>query len=143
MVLIMNNTFESYLAFIENELNIKLLPYQKEILRMTYEGKKFYYISSMHYGRGITLQGLELLAKIMNVDLFYAALLDKTSNPMVKQIKVTTDFWNYLNNKFPPITLDKEFLASPSGVRAEFTGIPVIVDDTIEHPFYEIVFKEN
>ena len=64
----------------------------------------------------------------------------KSSNPIVKQIKVTTYFWNYLNDKFPPITLDKKFLASPSGKIAEFTGIPVVVDDTIKHPFYELVF---
>lgn len=67
----------------------------------------------------------------------------KCSKPRIKQIKVTTYFWNYLNNKFPPITLGKEPFTSSLGVRAEFTGIPVVVDDTIKHPFYEIVFDKE
>ena len=59
-------TFENYLTFIENELNVQLLPYQKEILKMVYEGKQFYYTPARYRDRCITLQGIELLTGLMN-----------------------------------------------------------------------------
>lgn len=74
-----------------------------------------------------------VLEEIFDITRLYAK-----SSPMVKQIKVTTYFWNYLNNKF--LTFEREPLDSSEGVKAAFTGIPVVVDDTIKHPFYELVF---
>lgn len=73
-------------------------------------------------------------------DLFN--ITTKSSKPRIKQIKVTTYFWNYLDNKFS--TFERKPLNSSEITMAEFTGIPVVVDDTIKHPFYELVFdKEN
>ena len=62
----MNNTFEQCLTFIENELNVQLLPYKKEILKMVYEGKQLYYTPARYRDRCITLQGIELLTGLMN-----------------------------------------------------------------------------
>ena len=67
----MDNIFENYLAFIESELNIQLLPYQKEILRKVYEGKQVYYMPARYRDRCITLQGLELLTNLMNKENVY------------------------------------------------------------------------
>ena len=75
------------------------------------------------------------------LDVAHEALYQKSlDNPMIKQIKVTSVFWEYLRNKYLPITLNDDLSIPSSGMRAEFTGIPIVVDDEIERPFYEFVF---
>ncbi len=40
-------TFEEYLSFIEDKMDIKLFDWQKEVLRMIHEGKTYCCISGM------------------------------------------------------------------------------------------------
>ena len=47
----MKKTFEAYLAFIEDELGLQLLSYQKEMLRKLYEKPNLYIIWPPSYGR--------------------------------------------------------------------------------------------
>lgn len=46
-----NKSFEEYLDFIENKIGIKLLAYQKEIMRHCYEQKNIYVVYPPHVGR--------------------------------------------------------------------------------------------
>ena len=47
----MNKSFDGCIAFIEDELNIHLLSWQKEMLRHIYENKPYYFMP----GRGCGL----------------------------------------------------------------------------------------
>ena len=53
----------------------------------------------------------------------------------VKKIKLTSDFANYLEAKYPIVLCN----TPEEGVRAEFTGIPFEVDDKIDG-YYELIF---
>lgn len=44
-------SFEEYLDFIENKLGIKMLDFQKEIMRRCYEQKEIYITYPPHAGR--------------------------------------------------------------------------------------------
>ena len=58
-------TFEDYLAFIENQLGIYLLSWQKEALRIAYENKPYYYISPGRFcGRTVFKKATKLLEEI-------------------------------------------------------------------------------
>lgn len=46
-----NKSFEEYLDFIENKMGIKLLAYQKEIMRHCYDQKNIYVVYPPHAGR--------------------------------------------------------------------------------------------
>jgi hypothetical protein len=55
----------------------------------------------------------------------------------IKQIKITTSFDIYLCSRYEVMPLRAHV------AKAEFMGIPVVVDDNIDSEFYEIVLKEN
>lgn len=44
-------SFEEYMDYLENELGIKMLDFQKEIMRRCYEQKKIYITYPPHVGR--------------------------------------------------------------------------------------------
>jgi hypothetical protein len=56
-----------------------------------------------------------------------------------KALKVTTEFWQYLEAKCKPEVV---LVNSAQGLAEAFMGVPVFVDDTIDNPYYEFVFKE-
>lgn len=63
-------------------------------------------------------------------------------NTVPQKIKVTTHFYQYLVAKFQEtVVLEKD--DSPRGYYAQFTGIPIEIDDTIENEYYELVYKET
>lgn len=75
----------------------------------------------------------EITPEMFNRAFMY---LNTTSKP-IKKIKVKSEFFDYLKNMCPPICLD---MSKPEGIRAEFTGISIEVDDEIKHEYYEIVY---
>ena len=58
----MKTTFEDYISFIENQLGIEFLAYQKEVLQMTYERQHYFIPFTSSYER-FYLGGLKLLAQ--------------------------------------------------------------------------------
>ena len=58
------------------------------------------------------------------------------TNNRPKKIKVTPEFANILAASFHHVCLAMD---SPEGIRANFVGIPVVVDDTIKNE-YELEF---
>lgn len=58
------------------------------------------------------------------------------TNNRPKKIKVTHEFYNILTASFHHVCLDMD---SPNGIVANFVGIPVVIDDTIENE-YELEF---
>lgn len=77
----------------------------------------------------------EITLEMFNLALMY---LNSTSKP-IKKIKVTSEFADYLEQTCHPIYLDKD-LSKSEGIRAQFTGIPIVVDDEIENDYYEIQY---
>ena len=63
----MKKPFEDYLSFIENELGIKLLCWQKMALRAIYDGY-YPYISGVRGGKVIMKRAAEMLKEEMNRD---------------------------------------------------------------------------
>lgn len=63
----MKKPFESYLAFIENELGIKLLCWQKMALHAIYDGH-YPYISNIRNGKVIMYRAAQLLKEEMDRD---------------------------------------------------------------------------
>jgi hypothetical protein len=57
-------TFEDCLAFIENELDLQLLAYQKEMLQKLYENEHYYFLPGRDYGRTIFLTAAKLLEEM-------------------------------------------------------------------------------
>jgi hypothetical protein len=54
-----------------------------------------------------------------------------------KAIKVTSDFMQILEAK----CMEEIILVdTPRGAKSKFMGLPLIVDDTINHPYYEFVY---
>lgn len=57
-------------------------------------------------------------------------------------IKLTSDFANYLAAKCPyDVIFTKD--DSPQGYTPSIFGISIEIDNTIEDPFYEIIYEEN
>lgn len=56
--------FENYMEAIESELNVRLLPHQKEILQMVYEGKPVYYMPARCRDKHILSLSLALLLSL-------------------------------------------------------------------------------
>lgn len=52
-----------------------------------------------------------------------------------KAIKVTNEFMQYLEVKCIKEIIN---INSPQGIRSNFVGIPIFVDDTIKSPYYEL-----
>ena len=61
----------------------------------------------------------------------------ESGNKLPKKIKVTSEFATYLDSIAPPLVYDEN-----DGVVGVFTGIPVMIDDTIENE-YEFVYEEK
>lgn len=61
--------FETCLAFIESELGVRLLPYQKEILKMIYEDKQIYYMPARGSNKRILAQSIGLLTHMMPTNI--------------------------------------------------------------------------
>lgn len=57
-------TFEDCLAFIENQLGVHLLLWQKEALRLIYENKRFYLIPNTRGGKTTFVKAAQLLEEI-------------------------------------------------------------------------------
>ena len=60
--------------------------------------------------------------------------------PCVKQIKVTPDFYECLKAKCIKEIINMDL---PQGVISQFTGIPIIVDNTLKNPYELVYSKEN
>ena len=71
--------------------------------------------------------------------------IDTTMMRTYKQpikINVTSDFANYLKAQCPyDVIYTKD--DSPRGYTPSIFGIPFEVDNTIEDPFYKIIYEEN
>ena len=78
---------------------------------------------------------MEITPEMFNLARMYLNSLDKP----IKKIKVTSEFADYLEQTCHPIYLDKD-LSKSEGIRALFTGIPVVVDDEIENDYYEVEY---
>lgn len=73
---------------------------------------------------------------MMQVESYY------NTKPLIK-IKVTSEFAAYLSSVCKDEML-YEASDIPQGIYGAWTGIPVVIDNDIEHPYYELVFeKEN
>jgi nitrogenase molybdenum-iron protein alpha/beta subunit len=70
---------------------------------------------------------------------FERALMRMERRVCPTAIKVTDEFLAYLEAKCKP---DIVFFNSAQGYAEKFMGIPVYVDNTINHPYYEFVFEE-
>lgn len=57
-------TFEGGLAYIEDELGVTLLDWQKEVLQAVYERRPVYYFPSKGCGRGTVMHALKILEAI-------------------------------------------------------------------------------
>lgn len=57
-------TYEDCLAFIENELGLKLLTCQKKMLQKLYKNEHYYFLPGRDYGRTIFLTAAKLLEEI-------------------------------------------------------------------------------
>ena len=68
MVLIMKKPFETYLSFIENELGVKLLHWQKMALHAIYDGH-YPYIYGVRGGKVIMERAAEMLDEEINRDI--------------------------------------------------------------------------
>ena len=75
----------------------------------------------------------EITPEMFNLDLMY---LNSTNAP-VKKIKVTSEFADYLEQVCHPVYLNT---STPEGIYANFTSIPVVIDDEIENEYYELVY---
>lgn len=64
------------------------------------------------------------------------------SNTVPKKIKVTHNFYNYLVAKCSEeVIYEKD--DSLKGYYANFIGILIEIDDTIENEYYELVYEEE
>lgn len=57
-------TFEGCLAYIEDELGVTLLDWQKEVLQAVYERRPAYYFPSRGCGRDTVMHALKILEAI-------------------------------------------------------------------------------
>ena len=75
----------------------------------------------------------EITPEMLNLAAMY---LNSTST-RPKKIKVKSQFADYLERICSPVYLDT---STPEGVRANFVGIPVVVDDEIESLYFELEY---
>lgn len=62
----MNKSFEQCIDYIENELNHKLLDWQKQVLRNEYYGKHYCYHFVRMSGKYVLLEATRILKALMN-----------------------------------------------------------------------------
>lgn len=60
----MKKSFEEYIDFIENELGLQLLAYQKEMLQRLYENEHYYFLPGRDYDRTVFINAAKLLEEI-------------------------------------------------------------------------------
>ena len=78
----------------------------------------------------------------LNVETLNHIISEMQSVKMLKKIKVTTAFANYLDRILPPLP-NYETNKFYAGMCCEYLGVPVEIDDDIDG-LYEFVFnKEN
>ena len=77
---------------------------------------------------------MKITPEMFNLALTYL----KRTGALIKKIKVTSEFANYLEQNCDHICLDENTPASV-GTIANFTGTPVVIDDTIEG-YYELEY---
>ena len=61
----------------------------------------------------------------------------ESGNKLPKKLKVTSEFATYLDSIAHPLVYDENY-----GTVGMFTGIPVMIDDTIENE-YEFVYEKK
>ena len=64
----MKKPFETYLAFIENQLGVQLLCWQKMVLQAIYDGHHPY-VSGVRCGKSTMIQAAQLLKDEINQDI--------------------------------------------------------------------------
>ena len=58
-----------------------------------------------------------------------------------KAVKVTVDFLHYLESKYAGCTeLALSLNVPDEGISFKFMGIPLLIDNTIDNPYYEVVY---
>ena len=65
------------------------------------------------------------------------------SNTVPKKIKVTHNFYDYLVAKCSEEEVIYEKDDTLKGYYANFIGIPIEIDDTIENEYYKLVYEEE
>lgn len=78
---------------------------------------------------------MENVNENFNTTLMYLNSIDKP----IKKIKVTSDFYNYLESKYRS-DIWFEQVDKSTGYISKFTGIPIVVDDGIIGDHYELEF---
>lgn len=76
--------------------------------------------------------------KNITVEDVHHLMLNIDAHEGPKAIKVTSRFLRYLENKY----IDNRYcpMHNLDGVQAQFVGIPVELDDTIDSQYYELVW---
>ena len=72
--------------------------------------------------------------------LHYATMRAEVhSHPDVKLIRVTTKFAAYLSSVYRD---EFEYRVSDmsNGIYGHWAGVPIVTDDTIQHPYYELEY---
>lgn len=79
---------------------------------------------------------------MINVETLNNIISEMQSVKILKKIKVTTAFANYLDRLFPPLPHyePNKFYA---GMLCEYQGIPVEIDDKIDGPYEFVFIKED
>lgn len=100
-------------------------------------------------------EAMKTATQFFSGEIDFNTCVDKMANPVAdyylqkeirektpKLIKMTSQFANYLDKRWNPIV--EKPTTIPNGYKeAQFEGIPIIVDDTIENEYYEIVYEEE
>lgn len=74
-------------------------------------------------------------------DLYYALMCAEAHRQLVKRIKVTKEFAVYLSSVHKDELLYEA--SCPKEVYGFLFGIPIVIDNTIEPPYYKLVFEED
>ena len=74
-------------------------------------------------------------------DLYYTLMRAETNGKPVKKIKVTSTFAAYLSSVHKDEMLYQA--SCPKEVYGFLFGIPIVIDNTIEPPYYKLVFEED
>lgn len=74
-------------------------------------------------------------------DLYYALMRAETNGKPVSKIKVTSTFAVYLSSVHKDELLYEA--SCPKEVYGFLFGVPIVIDNTIEPPYYKLVFEED
>lgn len=70
----------------------------------------------------------------------YHDALEKQICGRIKCVKITTAFKEYLERRYSPARIIMTPLNSHPDDKIEFMGIPMVVDDSIDHTCYAVVY---